>query len=160
MRDVALLLLAAGSPALLGAQTRADSVAVLRAVERSLRVPLAEPGAEGHYLIVGVGPGLSTMGSLVAETFGRLCVEGSRLTPELGIASIELTRFEIDADTALVEVRTTDGAGSSGTLDMWRLRRDPVGRWEGSAAGGGTWEGEVARGRPPTVTFCRGREPG
>jgi hypothetical protein len=155
-----LLLLTAGSPAVLGAQTRADSVAVLRAVERSLRVPLAKPGAEGHFLIVGVGPGLSTMGSLVAETFGRLCVEGSRLTPELGIASIELSRFEIGADTALVEVRTTDGAGTSGTLDMWRLRRDPRGRWEGSAAGGGAWEGEVARGRPPTVTFCRGREPG
>ena len=100
------------------------------------------------------------MGALVSETFGRLCVEGSRLTPELGIASIELMRFEIRADTAMVEIRTTDGSGTSGTLDSWRLRRDPSGRWEGSGATGGTWEGEVLQGRPPTVTFCRGREPG
>ena len=54
MRAAALLALAA-IPSALGAQTREDSVAVLRAVERSLHVRLAKPGAEGHFLIVGVG---------------------------------------------------------------------------------------------------------
>ena len=143
-----------------GKAATSDTLAVLRAVERALKVPLAKPGAEGHYLIVGVGAGLSEMGALVSETFGRLCVEGSRLTPELGIASIELTRFVLGGDTAEVELRTTDGSGTSGTLDVWRLQRVPGGRWEGAFARGGAWEGTGMPGRTPLPTFCRGREPG
>jgi len=159
-RIAALLAAASLAPATLPAQTQADTLAVLHAVERSLHVPLAKPGAEGHYLIVGVAPGLSELGALVSMTFGRLCVEGSHLTPELGIASIELTRFVVDADTAVVQVRTTDGSGTSGTLDLWHLRRDSSGRWEGTTTSGGAWEGEGVPGRPPTLGFCRGREPG
>lgn len=159
-RILALLSLASVSCTRLQAQSPQDTLAVLHAVERALHVPLAKPGAEGHYLLVGVAPPLSAMGALVSETFGRLCVEGSHLTPELGIASIELTRFVVGADTALVQIRTTDGGGTSGTLDLWRLRRDASGRWEGSGATGGAWEGEVTTGRMQSLTFCRGREPG
>jgi hypothetical protein len=146
--------------AALHAQTRADTLAVLHAVERALHVPLAKPGAEGHFLLIGVAPPLAELGSLVSETFGRLCVEGSHLTPELGIASIELTRFVVAGDTALVQIRTTDGGGTSGTLDLWRLRREPGGRWEGAVASGSAWEGDVVQGRAPALSFCRGREPG
>ena len=159
-RLVALLAAASLPAAMLQAQTRDDTLAVLHGVERALHVPLAKPGAEGHYLLVGVARSLSDLGALVTETFGRLCVEGSHLTPELGIASIELARFEVAADTALVEVRTTDGTGTSGTLDVWRFRRDGSGRWEGSTASGGAWEGQVTVGRPATTVYCRGKEPG
>jgi hypothetical protein len=157
---LALTAAASLSASVLRAQTRNDTLAVLHAVERALHVPLAKPGAEGHYLIVGVGPSLGELGALVSETFGRLCVEGSRLTPELGIASIQLMRFELAADSALVELRTTDGSGTSGTLDLWRFQRDGSGHWEGAVATGGTWEGEVTLVRPPALSFCRGREPG
>ncbi|HEU5217771.1 MAG TPA: hypothetical protein VFU23_03885 [Gemmatimonadales bacterium] len=159
VRFLAVIPLVAGSATTLSAQTRDDTLAVLQAVERALHVPLAKPGAEGHFLVVGVAPPLFALGALVSETFGRLCVEGSRLTPELGIASIELTKFVIEGDTAVVQLRTTDGGGTSGTLDLWRLRRDQTGRWEGSVASGGAWEGETV-GPTPSVTFCRGREPG
>lgn len=156
---VALLSLCTISGGSLQAQTKSDTLEVLRAVERALRVPLAKPGTEGHFLIVGVAPGLSELGALVSETFGRLCVEGSRLTPELGIASIELTQFVLAGDSAEVQLRTTDGSGTSGTLDVWRLRRNPGGRWEGAFALGGAWEGTGMPGRRLLPTFCRGKEP-
>jgi len=155
IRIVTLLSVAPAPSGALHAQTRSDTLAVLHAIERALHVPLAKPGAEGHYLIVGVSPGLSELSALVSETFGQLCVEGSRLT-----ASMELNRFVLGGDTAQVKIRTTDGSGTSGTLDDWRLRRDASGRWEGAVATGGAWEGEGAMGPTRALVYCRGKEPG
>ena len=143
----------------LDAQTRTDSLAVLQEIERVIAAPRAKPGAEGRLLVVGVSGSLGAIGALVSETLGRICVEGARAEPEPLVGSVDVTDFQVGSDTAVVRLRTTDGSGTAGTDDTWRLIRDPLGHWQGVRVGGGSWTGVAGPTRPPArASFCRGRE--
>jgi hypothetical protein len=152
------LLLLAQAPAF---PSRDDTLAVLRAVEKNLFVARAKPGAEGHLLIVQVAPALRALEPSVSETLGSLCAEGARVIPDAGIASVEIARFELGRDTAVVQIKTTSASGTSGTNDLWKFNRDPAGRWKGVALSNNYWDGQAGTsGRGPTLRWCRGTDPG
>lgn len=161
MRASILLLAALALPSGLSAQNRADSLAILKGVARGLFVKLARPGAEGHLLIAGVPDSLRPLAGLVDDTLGQVCAEGVRVIPEDGVASVEVTRFAVAGDTALVRVRSTHASLASGTDDLWRFVRDATRGWTGAVLQNGYWDREPpASARGPTLRWCRGAEPG
>lgn len=161
MRNFFLLVAALALPNGLAAQNRADSLAILKGVARGLFVKLAKPGAEGHLLIAGTADSLRPLAGLVDDTLGQICADGVRVIPDDGVASVEITRFAVAGDTALVRVRSTHASLASGTDDLWRFVRGGAGGWSGAVLQNGYWEKEPpASARGPTLRWCRGTEPG
>lgn len=157
MRSAAVVFLVTVTGTTAGAQTREDTLAVLRAWAKQPPVEVAKPSAPGFLLMVSVHGGPYAKPGPVQEVLGQLCAADSSFW-------LDVTRFEIIKDTAWIAYKTAAiSAGNAvGTTGAGSLVRRANG-WEGFIVGTGSWEGIIKpdtnrpKQVPPRRTACLGR---
>jgi hypothetical protein len=121
----------------LRAQTREDTLAILRAWAQYPPVLRAKPDAPGYLLTVSIRGPAPTLRGTAQEILGQLCIADSS-------ESLDITRFDIASDTVWIGFQTEKvrGRAAFGTAGEGRLERRR-GVWTGIIIGSSHWDGEV-----------------